>query len=38
MIKEEMKKQDAEAMKEDEANKKTTFMPVQSATMEKVRF
>ena len=38
MIKEEMKKQDAEAMKEDEANKKSTFMPVQAATMEKVSF
>lgn len=35
MIKEEMKKQDAEAMKEDEANKKSTFMPIQTATMEK---
>ena len=38
MIKEEMKKQDAEAMKEDEANKKSTFMPIQAATMEKVNF
>ena len=38
MIKEEMKKQDAEAMKEDEANKKSTFIPVQAATMEKVKF
>ena len=38
MIKEEMKKQDAEAMKEDEANKKSTFIPVQAATMEKVNF
>merc|ERR1712176_1153116 len=35
MIKEEMKKQDAEARKEDEANKKSTFIPVQAATMEK---
>lgn len=34
MIKEEMKKQDAEAMKEDET-KKNTFVPIKSNTIEK---